>query len=158
MINSIISMLYVLCFRQNIWKMFVGLIKSFFYTSHAWRHGRSGKMCTLDWNWDSFGASPAAQDYDHEACRSHGEHRWGPQQRPGFHMPEPGESNPSGQGTLVPRGGSHWSYKTDWASVGGQTSWLHGHQWLACSTEAWSELDWSKAMTCFHLESIAAVM
>lgn len=64
------------------------------------------------------------------------------------------ESHPSGQGTLLPRGASHWPYNTDWASVGGWTPWLHGHQRLACSTEAGSELDQAKAVTCFRLDFV----
>ena len=63
------------------------------------------------------------------------------------------KSHPSGQGTQLPWGASHWPCHTDWASVGGQTPWLHGHQCLACSTEAWSEFHPAKAVTCFHLDS-----
>ena len=38
-----------------------------------------------------WGFTSSLRLYDHKACRSHGEHRWGLQQRPEFHRPEPGE-------------------------------------------------------------------
>lgn len=114
--------------------------------------------------WEAVWASPTAPQYDHKACRSRGEHRWGLWQSPGpfytllltqTRARRERERAIHQAKALCCLGGAGTDPITligpQW---GAWTPCLHGHQCPARSTGAGSELDRAGAVTCFSLYSL----